>query len=494
MRDAGKWAAVGLALAALAGGAGAQEGNEGSELRREGNAISAGCDKFDFKAIGKCAYTLFTDHPLHISAGSIAPQNGFGFGPAFVAHRNKGDWRLSADVDAVVSTNRSWRAGGYMTLMQDRYGRFHVEPGKLKNKLNVNRVREQPVFHVLAQAISLERILYFGLGPATSESASAYFGMRETIAGANGAWPLLTQNLALYGEAYGRFVEIRPSTGGPSPSIEQAYGQATAPGLARQPGFAQFAQGLRFTPSLGGDRVLLNYAVTIREYVAADSTYSFQRWTVDAAHQIPIVLWSRAKATVGPTSVSAWQGRQSSPAGPSECGAGAECPTFDEALHPDGPPECGRATHCAAPTRNVGGSFAVSFHMEQSITQAGHVVPFYFQPTLGGSDINGSPALTSYQDYRFRAPNDLLARASFEHSVWGPIGITAMIEEGKVALRGSDLDFTHLRHSYSAGLTLRAGGFPMVWLLFSWGGHEGTHTTGAMNTSLLGGSARPNLY
>ena len=39
MRDAGRWAAVGLALAALAGGAGAQEGNEGSELRREGNAI-----------------------------------------------------------------------------------------------------------------------------------------------------------------------------------------------------------------------------------------------------------------------------------------------------------------------------------------------------------------------------------------------------------------------------------------------------------------------
>ena len=44
------------------------------------------------------------------------------------------------------------------------------------------------------------------------------------------------------------------------------------------------------------------------------------------------------------------------------------------------------------------------------------------------------------------------------------------------------------------GLTLRAGGFPMVWLLFSWGGHEGTHTTAAMNTSLLSGSARPSLY
>ena len=69
-----------------------------------------------------------------------------------------------------------------------------------------------------------------------------------------------------------------------------------------------------------------------------------------------------------------------------------------------------------------------------------------------------------------------------------------MIDEGKVADRRSDIDFSHLVHSYSAGLTLRAGGFPMVYLLFSWGGNEGTHTTGSMNTSLLGGGGRPSLF
>ncbi len=488
MRTVAKGAALALALAA---GAGAQQSYLGAEFAREGKAISEGCSRFAFAAIGKCAYTLFTDHPLHISAGSIAPGNGFGFGPAFVAHRNEGDWRMSWDVDAVVSTNRSWRAGGYMTAMLDRFGTLQQVPGKLKNKTKVNVVREQPVFHALAQTISLQQVAYFGEGPNTSGAARAYFGERETIAGGNLTYPVLRANLALYGEAYGRFVEIRPRTGAPSPSIEQVYAPPAAPGLSRQPGFAQFAQGVRFTPSLGGDRVLLNYAVTMKEYVAGDSTYSFQRWTVDAAHQIPIVLWSRSKAVVGPTSVSTWQGRQSAAAGPSECGAEADCPTFDEALHPDVTPKCGGSTHCAAPTRNVGGSFAVSFHMDQSITQAGHVVPFYFQPTLGGSDINGNPTLASYPDYRFRAPNTILARASFEHSVWGPLGLMAMVDEGKVALRRSDLDFTHLRHSYSLGMTVRAGGFPMIHLLFSWGGHEGTHTTGAMNASLLGGSARP---
>jgi len=53
--------------------------------------------------------------------------------------------------------------------------------------------------------------------------------------------------------------------------------------------------------------------------------------------------------------------------------------------------------------------------------------------------------------------------------------------------------FSHLRHSYTAGLTLRAGAFPMLQLMFAWGGSEGHHNIFNMNSSLLGGSARPAL-
>jgi len=85
-------------------------------------------------------------------------------------------------------------------------------------------------------------------------------------------------------------------------------------------------------------------------------------------------------------------------------------------------------------TRNLEGSFGIRFLITQSFVPAGNFVPFYFQPTLGGSDINGTPSLASYQDYRFRAPNNILARASFEHSIYNlPLGVTAMIDEGKVA-------------------------------------------------------------
>jgi hypothetical protein len=112
---------------------------------------------------------------------------------------------------------------------------------------------------------------------------------------------------------------------------------------------------------------------------------------------------------------------------------------------------------------------------------------------LGGSDLNGSPSLPSFDDYRFRGPNLILLRESIEHSIWGPFGVKLMADQGRVALARSDLGFSHLRHSYAGGLTLRAGAFPMVSLMFAWGGPEGHHNIFNMNTSLLGSSARPSL-
>ncbi len=69
-----------------------------------------------------------------------------------------------------------------------------------------------------------------------------------------------------------------------------------------------------------------------------------------------------------------------------------------------------------------------------------------------------------------------------------------MVDEGRVGLRPGDLGFNHLAHSYAAGITLHAGGLPLVDLLFAWGGKEGTHTIADVSTSLLGGTPRPSLY
>jgi hypothetical protein len=441
----------------------AQETQLGADFRKEGEALKKDCGSFS--SLFGCATDLFTDHPLHFTVGSLSPQNGVGFGPAFVAHKTPNEsWRLSWDVDAVASTNQSWRAGAYMTAVWDHHGVIKQDKTPVK-KSNIV-VSEYPVFHLYAQGISLNKLTYFGEGPGTSDTARSYFGMTQTILGANAVFPVLPKlNMALLGEANGRFVDLRPSTGQTSPSIEQLYTPTTAPGLGSgSQGYAQFGEGVRIRPQLAGGYIRLNYSAMFQEYVAGGgSKFSFERFILDFAHEFP--LYHRTRSLL-PNDFN----------GPDDCSVAA-------------------GTHsCPSITRNLEGSFGLRFLMNGSFIPSGNAVPFYFQPTLGGSDINGNAALASYQDYRFRAPNNLLARASFEHSIWGPFGLMAMIDEGKVALTRGDLDFTHLRHSYSAGLTLRAGGFPMVSLLFSWGGHEGMHTTANLNTSLLGGSSRPSLY
>ena len=132
--------------------------------------------------------------------------------------------------------------------------------------------------------------------------------------------------------------------------------------------------------------------------------------------------------------------------------------------------------------------------LTESIADAGSVVPFYFQPTLGGSDINGNSYLPSFNDYRFRAPNLFLIRESIEHSIWGPFGFNFVADQGKVAMTRSDVNFSNLTYSFAGGFTIRAGGMPLVYFLFAWGGGGSGHNIVSVDTSLLGGSTRPSLF
>lgn len=467
-----------LSMLVAAPCAGAQSGNESrlhSDFRREGlelhpckeQAVQP-CNAFTIGNIFGVAQTLFTGQPLHIAVGSIAPQNGFAGGLAFVEHKDFSDeWRMTFNTDAVAAGNGSWRAGGYIKAYKLGGGQIVVVNGPGKTQSPFFHVA--PLFNFYAETESLNRIYFYGLGPNTLPTGKAAFGLTQTIAGGSAVVPLGRGGISLSAELNGRIPQLRPDARETVPTIGSLYTEATAPGLTTQPSFLQPGVGFRMQPTVFAQHLRLNYLAEFQDFTAlGNSAYSFRRWTADLNHEFP--LDTKVHLTAA-----------SDQNGPDSC-------------TPDPNDKCPSPTHVSTAI-NHEGSIAIRLFMTGSIADAHSNVPFYFDPTIGGSDLNGNAILPSYPDYRFRAPNLILLRGTVEHSLPKiPLGAYFSVDAAKSALTRSDIDFSNLRQSYTVGLTVHAGGLPVVYLLFSWGGKEGTHSTFSVSNVLLGASARPSLF
>jgi hypothetical protein len=448
----------------LAGGASAQSSGGGNQsyfgaiFRDEANNISDGCSRKDAtgtKPISKyvpgCLLSLFRGNKgLYGSFANLPPGNSFALGLVFKdSELNTKGWRLNYQIDGQGSFNGSWTAGGMLTMRKSPT--LETKPpvvivhGPLpKNLPELGENESTLVLNLYAFHTSLNQVTYYGIGPTTALADRAFFGLRETITGIN-ADKLLKYGFHLLGEMNGRWANIAGDHGQSSPSIEQAYTEATAPGLTKQPGFLQFGEGLQYRNHFGGlgqdanfgVNADLDYGVNFQQFIApGDSVFSFRRLTIDVTNDFHLLK----KFT----------------------------------------PANGSATSEQIGTLELRGWLA------ESIAPAGHSVPFYFQPTLGGGDIDKERTLPSFADYRFRAPNALLFRAQYEQPLpkVSFLGVVFRADTGKVANARGDLDLTHLRHSFGAGISLRAGNFPYVLLMYSWAG-EGHRAFADLNLSAI---------
>ena len=470
-----------IAVASLAAGlaavpARAQESKLGAAVRLEGDSIAESCNGFDFKKLISCGTTFLTDQPFHVAVGSMAPQNGMGFGAAFVPPQIKPseNWRINWSADAVGSTSSAWRAGAYATFVDTHVGDITVVGAGGGTASADALPRPYPTISVFGQVTSLPKLSYYGLGNDTARADLALFKMRQSTVGTKVVWPIGSGaffnhlNLSALGELNGRWLDVGGSTAGPEPPIDALYTDATAPGLANQPATVQFGEGLRIAPAIG--RLQLIYSGVFQQFVApSDSTASFRRWTADLDHQFSISRNRQQPAT-----------REFN--GPNECAMSADRTV---------------GSGCPDPTlvtTDRVGSLGFRALFSGSDVSNGSQVPFYFQRTLGGSDIDGERLLASYDDYRFRAPNLFLLQETFEYAIWGPIGAFAEAEQGRVSMIGDSLTKGDLKNTYGLGLTVRAGGLPLISFWWAQGGPEGHHIALTMNANLLGGSARPSLH
>jgi hemolysin activation/secretion protein len=97
-------------------------------------------------------------------------------------------------------------------------------------------------------------------------------------------------------------------------------------------------------------------------------------------------------------------------------------------------------------------------------------VPFYFQPTIGGST-----TVRGFADYRFRDEKAMYMNVEYRWEAFSGLDMALFSDWGKVATADEDLDFNDLKHGY--GIGFRFNTYKNVFFRFDigGGGGEGVH-------------------
>lgn len=419
-------------------------------LRSEREAIAEGCSS-GLSSLYKCPVALVMSKPFHLTVGSLPPGNGPGLGGAFVYHNVSEKRDASWSADAVISPNRSWRTGVYRKVVFTEVARpTIVMIGEQPTPTTGITIKTYPVLDFYAQGTSLGQIALFE-NQTTSPVAARTYAERQFIFGSRYIRPIdhLIARSSLSAETNVRMFSVSDPVTSSSPASARTSSS-----------FLDLGLGYQFAPSLAGDRLRLKYSAEVREFAPLSNTGArFTRFTGELKHE-----W-----TIYGTRTSATEN---------------DAIATNDCANASGNDQCPRISV----SRNQYGSIHLSAVGELS----GRSTPFYLQPTLGGTDINGRRGLLAFADYRFRGTSTALVTGSIEHVIASIVGLSAIAEYGVVARPGESLRWSNRERSLGIGLSLRVGALPVAQLLLATG-REGHRFIVQIEPSLLGGSKRPGL-
>ena len=112
--------------------------------------------------------------------------------------------------------------------------------------------------------------------------------------------------------------------------------------------------------------------------------------------------------------------------------------------------------------------FAFQFGLSGTQPDEGHQVPFYLQPTLGGSR-----TLRSDADFRFRDEHALWMNAEYRWEAFSALDMALFTDWGNVAPRFGDLSFGDLKHAYGIGFRFNTAQAVILRIDIATGGDEG---------------------
>ena len=275
-----------------------------------------------------------------------------------------------------------------------------------------NSARDRFAINAYVKHWGLPKMAYFGLGPNTKKDDKVFFARRDTKLGLEVYNPV-SNWLAIGGtiESLWPHVEAAKNLGTKDISIEKKFTDVTAPGLTKQPHFMRYEAFAK--PHFPATKPYnVDYKIGYSYFQdTSGGKYSFGRFDTDLKNRIKI----------------------------------------------------------SKPDSNLD----VRFRLSSARTGSGKQVPFYYQETLGGSDINNDPALRGFADYRFRDRNLMVLQTEYQFNIKNGYGAMVFYDTGKVAPTLGGLGSARLRHSYGVGFTMFSGDRVYFKVYIGLGGGEG---------------------
>jgi hypothetical protein len=340
--------------------------------------------------------------PLHPVMEGVGTGGGIGLGLAY-DFPTYGNW--GASTKAVATLRRYW------SLQLD--GGYSAERAELNA---YTRVR------------NMNRLNFFGLGPDSDPDLRTTFTMRDPVVGMLGSIKVVPA-VRLGGRVEGMWPRIGSGLHPATPSIEQQFGEADAPGLTTESRFGRYQAFVQVTapPDAGWT---FNQGGTYRvSYDVFDDSrvdrFDFRRVELEGRHKFAMFQ-----------------------------------PYHSLTLHS---------------------------WISSAEPRPGHQVPFFLQHTLGGvsnlrsvdermigSDGN-APTLRGFTNLRFRDNHLLLLQAEYRWDVWRLVDATVFVDAGKAVSRRADLSLSGLKTDYGFSLSVMRGAATVARMDLGLGGGEGLH-------------------
>lgn len=402
----------------------------------------ASCKHFGDDAHTKldCIEGLFSEQPVHLTFSSLPPGSGpLPIGVVFEEQRHDVADRGKSFADRkamVVGSLHGWYAtGGISWLPPLPYQLTTTGAGTGCHKLGPLCTKQVLSIDVSASHRDVTRMSFYGLG-STAPDTQHFYRVRESW-GAAGARLPLTDWLSVEGHLEDRQVTL------PSSDVTSTFTEAAAPGVTSQPNFLHPWMGVQ----TGVRRIIERKTAPVpppNERMKARTELEFRNevryhWYNDldtGRYSFQQFVFS-----------------------------GDESFDFKSVILNFVQPDTSFLVEhfCGGNKRNdvcEFGRIDVKTLVQLARVDAGQVMPFYFQPTIGGSDVDNRTTLRGYDDYRFRGANAAVLQIEYTRPFekLDPLGMLVFYDGGLVANTVSEMWSSRYRHDAGVGLTLRLQG------------------------------------